>query len=203
MTPMKQLRLLEAYTLFFWPTSWPQHLWSLRYFWWTGGLETGHGEHEIGFYHNHGLHSFVVATAENPHPASCAVLLLDRAHEFFWGSGNSTEEVQQSCGTMKAHIHMQNHKQAARLHISTQQSRVWPRGVHTEMWSRLKQTIRRTVRTGSVSSGFISAGRFLAGVYTRLKLYTPSPLLCVCAWSVYSMHVRHACVPALLNVKSD
>lgn len=200
--------LLETRTFVCWPTGWPLHLWSLRYFWWTGGLETRHGEHEIGFYHNHGLRSFVVATAENPHPASCAALPLDPPHKFFWGSGNSAEEVQQSCN---------NHVEWWRLAficgiscqnpISTLRSRVWPRRVHTETWSRLTQTVRGTVRTGSVSSRFTSAGRLLAGVYTRLQRRNstrpPPSSLWVCAWSICSVRVWHVCVPVFLNVKSD
>lgn len=37
-------------------------------------MDSGHGQHEIGFYHNkRGRQSFVAAVAENPNPASCAV----------------------------------------------------------------------------------------------------------------------------------
>lgn len=35
-------------------------------------MDSGHGEHEIGFYRNRGRQPFVAAVAENPNSASCA-----------------------------------------------------------------------------------------------------------------------------------
>ena len=121
--PLGGLKRLRSRTFCLLTHRLARHLQSLRYFWWTGSLESGHGEHEIGFYHNHGLRSFVVATAENPHPASCAVLALDPLHKFFFrGLGNSGEEVLQSCNNhverWKARIHMQNHNRGCQAPIS-------------------------------------------------------------------------------------
>ena len=201
-----------------WPTGQPLHPRSLRYFWWTGSLESGHGEHEIGFYHNHGLRSFVVATAENPHPASCAVLALDPLHKFFFrGLGNSGEEVLQSCNN-----HVERWKDSHSYAESqpglpgSYQRRAESHGVHTEMWSRLKRTVRGTVRTGFcfiwIHLSWSITGRCLHKDSTQ-KLYThthththtlpPLPLHDVCVLGVYVVCVRGVCVPVFLNVKSD
>lgn len=147
--------------------SWP--LWSLRYFWWTGGLESGHGEHEIGFYPNHSLQSFVEATAENPHPASCAVLLLDPPQTFFWES-----EKRNNNGTWRRLENCKESQVTGSYRCTFESGGLSSR--------RVKPTVRGTVRTGYVSSGFISAARLLAGVYTRLQFRNVTrlpPSVCV------------------------
>lgn len=131
-------------------------------------------------------------TSRSLHSDPCALLTIHPPHASFPGLSNTAGEVQQSCikhvERRRFRIQHAESQPSRRDPIGAPWSRVWPRGVQAEMWSRLRRTVRGTVRTSSVSSESISVGRLLAGVYTRLQCRnsTRPPLapICVCLYFI-------------------